>query len=353
MKTFAFTLAGLLLLAPCVAHAQQAPAANSQAVNDAAKARLAEGLRLYKAKRYDRAQAAFLQAYALTKSPPVLLVLGLTTLKLGKPLDALHQLEQFKRDAKDITPEQKKRADTAILEAKSQLGAIEVTAPEGTEVSIDGASAGRAPFAAAIDVLPGKHTVSSGGEQKTVDVKVQGIAKTTLGAPSRAASPPTVVEPSPFDTPSSSSPAAPSPPGFFSPPDSMAPVYVAGALGVASLTVAIILGGVGANADRNVSNAQDALARNGKSTAACGVVGVGMDPTVGQTCASLASAQKTQDDVKTPFVVSLAAGAGLSAFALGWYFFAPKAGASSEKTTPEVTPMVSPNGAGLRVRVAF
>src|SRR4051812_33757737 len=120
-----------VLLAPSLARAAPpeassatSPGTADAARNDAARARLAEGLRLYKQRRYDKAQAAFLQAYALTKTPPVLLVLGLTTLKLGRPLDALRQLEQFQREAKDPTPEQRSRAAKGILEAKSQLGAI-------------------------------------------------------------------------------------------------------------------------------------------------------------------------------------------------------------------------------------
>ena len=353
MKNVVLLALALSVVAPVVAHAEP-PA--SPAVADAARARLAEGLRLYKQKRYDKAQAAFLQAYALTKSPPVLLVLGLTTSKLGKPLEALRQLEQFQREAKDPTPEQKTRAANAIAEAKAQLGAIEITAPEGTDIAIDGEKAGRAPFAAGVAVLPGKHTVSAGGETKTVEVNAQGVAKATLGASSRAAPPPSAVVENSNETPPVDRPPPPprEAPGFFSPPDSMAPVYAAGAVGVASLTVAVVLGGIGANADRNVSNANDALTRKNKSPGACTVAGVGADPSIGQTCASLASAHKTQDDVKAPFVVALAAGAGTTAFALGWYLFAPKAGADgADVKRLEVTPVVSPTGAGMRIRVVF
>jgi hypothetical protein len=109
-------------------------------------------------------------------------------------------------------------------------------------------------------------------------------------------------------------------PGTFAPPASVAPVYVAGVIGLGGLTTAIILRGIGANADRNVSAANDALARNGKSEAACAT-----DATLASTCAALHSGERVASSLKTPFVASLAVGIGASLVALGWYFFAPKA----------------------------
>ncbi|MDB4940841.1 MAG: Thiol-disulfide isomerase [Labilithrix sp.] len=344
----------LSLLVPVAAQAAPtAPTslARDPAVTEAARARIAEGLRLYSKKRYDKAQAAFLQAYALTKDPAVLLVLGLTTIKLRRPLEALRYLEQFTKEARGPTAEQSARAAKGIADARSTLGALEIAAPDGAEIAVDGEPAGRAPLAAPIDVLPGRHevtaTTAAGTRTEAVDVKVRSLAKVRLGTARAAAtsSPPAVAE-APDAVPEKPAPR-PAAPGLLSPPESMLPVHLAGAVGVAALTTAIVLAGMGTNADRNLETATDALARNGKSLTACGGA---FDATIAATCRTARSAAQTSADVQGPFVASLAVGAGATAFALGWYLFASK---SDVRDAPHVAPAISTDGAGLRVIGTF
>lgn len=347
---------GILLLAMAASlPALAAPPETSPAVTEAARARVKEGIALYGKKKYDRAHAAFLQAYALSKNTTLLINLGLTSLKLGHPLQAAGFFNRFVKEAKDATPEQKARADKGLADARMALGAIDVMAPEGAEISVDGEVVGRAPLGGPIDVLPGRHEVTStttaGTKSETVTVGLGAIAKARLGAQGRAAPPPNaVLEPehgSSRPTPAAATPGASADEsassGIFAPPATAWPVYAIGAVGIVSFTTAIVLGGIGANADHNVTNASDALARNGKGPESC----LAPDPAIAATCSTLASGKRTSSDVKAPFAATLAVGAGATLFALGWYFFAPKATATTSKDSPSavrVTPLVSPVG---------
>jgi hypothetical protein len=353
----------------------RAPATNpesSPAVADAARARFNEGVKLYGRKKYEQAMAAFLQAHALTKNPAVLINLGLTSLKLGSPLEAKRYFDKFQKEAKDPTPDQRSRVQTGITEARRSLGAVDVTAPEGAEVSVDGEPAGRAPLASPVDVLPGRHDVSStttsGTKAETVTVSVGATVKVRLAAQRPSAPPNAVLEPE--RGPSGGAPggatqgiASSSAEGtttsMFTPPETSWPVYVAGAIGLASFTAAIVLGGIGANADRNTESATAALLRNGKSPDSCNDPASAGDPTISGTCSTLRSGQRTSDDTKQPLLVTLAVGAGTTVFALGWYFLAPKARVATEAMRSplgplRMTPVVGPRGEpGARLDVTF
>lgn len=354
--------AGILLLAMTVSRgAFAAPPEQSPAAAEAARARVKEGISLYGKKKYDRAYAAFLQAYALTKHTTILINLGVTALKLGHPREAAGYFDRFLREAKDATTEQKTRADKGLADARQALGAIQVTAHEGAEISVDGEPVGRAPLLAPIDVLPGRHEVTStttaGTKSETVSVAQGAIAKVHLAAQGRPAAPPNAVL-EPERATSGSAPAAAaapasdehSEPGMFAPPTTAWPTYALGALGLVSFTSAIVLGGIGANADHNVRNATDALARNGKGPESC----VAPEATIAATCSTLASGQRTSSNVKTPLVATLAVGAGASLFAIGWYFFAPKAQSAERHGAARLTPILGPRGEpGASFEVGF
>lgn len=332
MKRWAIAL-GLLLLAGTARAAPPDEHAGA-AVTEAAKARFNEGVKLYAKKRYDRALAAFLQAYALTKNPAILFNLGQTSLKLGDPLRALRSFEQFLKDAPNAPPDQRTRAQTGITESRRALGSIEVTAPDGADIAVDGEPVGRAPLAAPIPALPGEHavtiTTASGAKLANVDVKAGMTARLKLAA-AGPPPPPGAVSEAPPPTSDETRPerptapprkeSPPEEPGFFAPPSTMAPVYVSGVVGVGALSAAIIFHGIGANADRNIAVSSDALARNGKDASACGA---DTDAATQSACASLARGERIAADTRTPFLGTLVVGLGATAFALGWYFLAPK-----------------------------
>ena len=341
MKRRALGLLVLVLHAGVAQAAPRAPAASAAAddhgaaaaATEAAKARFDEGVKHYAKKRYDRALAAFLQAYALTHNPAILFNLGISSVKVGDPLHAVKYFEQFLRDASTATPEQRARAEAAIARAKESLGSIEIIAPDGAEIAVDGEPVGRAPLQGPVTALAGDHavtiTTAAGGKLANVEVKAGMVARVKLS--SGASSPPpnevsgdtseTVDETAPKRPPPPPSEPVDTTPGLFAPPASIIPVYVAGAIGIGAISAAIILKGISANADRNISVGLDALARNGKDVSACTGTETG---SLSITCSSLRSALRGQASSKGPFIATLVIGAGSTLFALGWYMFAPK-----------------------------
>lgn len=189
---------------------------------------------------------------------------------------------------------------------------------------------------------------------KTESVDVAKGAKVAI----RLVPPRVAARPAPVATPKAEG-QPPEPPGFFSPPDVVAPVYVAGAVGIVGFTAAIVLNGIRVNADRNASTATEALVRGNKDPAACGDAGAtAADPTIAGACSTLRESDRITKQTNDPFTASLWIGVGATAAALAWYFIAPKPGAPSPTTGSlrgpvHVAPLVGPGGVGASVFGAF
>lgn len=362
------TLAALLLTtvtpalsAPREPASPASPASADAAFDEAAQARVAEGTKLYQRKKYDRALAAFLQAYTLSRDPTLLLSMGISALRMNDPLQAVKLFEKFLHEAPGAPEDQKERARAQITKARRSLGRIEIVAPEGAQLAVDDAPVGRAPLAAAIDVLPGKHVVSSTFEgstkTETVNVSAMELARARLGTatpatPAAPASPrtpaPATVAP-PVAEPGPPPLAAPKDsPGLFSAPETPAPAYVATAIGLTALTTAIVLHGMGVNADRNVAVGRETLARSGNDASAC----ADPDAAIAPTCASIADARQESSSLATPALVAAGAGAGATLFALAWWMFATKE-IDPAKTGARPSPSVSVSSGGAQLRVRF
>ncbi len=194
----------VLALAPA---ALGAPAfAQNDATTSDARERFKEGVRYYEAGQYERARASFLQAYALKKHPDVLFNLANSCLKSGHPHEAEHYFSQWLRDGDGITPQKRADAEKGRDEARAKLGRIDLLAPTGTIVTIDGepATAGESVY-----VEPGAHVVkfrgNDGTDQSTSIAVLAGQAKSASYG--KAAPAPT---PLPVDT--TPHPPAPPPP---------------------------------------------------------------------------------------------------------------------------------------------
>lgn len=129
-----------------------------------ARVRFQEGVELFDKGQYDRARAAFLQAWALKKHPAVLLNLAESCLKSNHPGEAARWFSKYAREATDITPAQKAQAERGLAEARKRDGRLDVLATAGTEITVDDERAGSAPLAEPYDVDPGAHVVRVKGE---------------------------------------------------------------------------------------------------------------------------------------------------------------------------------------------
>jgi hypothetical protein len=177
-----------------------------------ARARFKEGVEFYDKGQYDQARAAFLQAYALKKHPAVLLNLAWSCLKSGHALEAERYFKQFLSEGKEITDKQRADANEGLAQSHTKLGRIEIAAPTGTEVTIDGERVGTAPISDFVAVEAGAHTVKfkgPDGATETSSVSLMGGEKVVARFTKTSAPPP---PPPPSSPPAPAAESAPSPP---------------------------------------------------------------------------------------------------------------------------------------------
>lgn len=151
----------LTAMTPAVALAQEAMTERE------AQARFEEGLVRVRAGNFEGARVSFLQAYAVLQKPSILWNLALAEEKTGNVLSALGHFKHFAR----VAPggDDRSVAEKHIGELMGQTGHIDIAAPTGAQVVLDGSPAGTAPLGDAIDVLPGKHRVEAQTPQGTRD----------------------------------------------------------------------------------------------------------------------------------------------------------------------------------------
>jgi len=188
--------------------------AQDEASTKAARARFQEGVQYYDKGQYESARAAFLQAYALRKHPAVLLNLAQSDLKSGHTMEAIKYFQQYLREATQATPAQRSDAEKGLAEARTKIGRLEISAPTGSEITVDGAVVGTAPLADPIDVEPGTHMIRAKMSDGTTDTKSATPSagdklRILFSSTEKPAAPPPVLAPPPTETtppPSSSTP---------------------------------------------------------------------------------------------------------------------------------------------------
>ena len=221
-----------------VSHAQGAPPPGD-AVTEIARQRYQEGVKDFDSGKWEEARGAFLQAYALKRSPAILLNLGLSELRAGKyHEDAGNHLQQFLREVPGASPDQRATAEKGIADVKRHSGMLVVVVDaNGADVSLDGATVGRSPIGDPVFVKPGKHTVFAVYQGKSsasiVEVKTGATVTATLALGVAGAPAPVVVTPP--STPAIAPPGSGLPPGMMGPgtaPTTPAPVTPAAPPGV-------------------------------------------------------------------------------------------------------------------------
>jgi len=161
-------VAALAAAAPSVA------AADDKAVREA-QARFEEGLKRVKASDFESARMSFVQAYVVLHKPEILWNLALSEEKSGHPLDGLAHFKEFAKEVPDDAD--RGRAQKHIDALMAQTGHIEVQAPAGTSLTLDGAtSIGTAPLTGTLDVTPGHHVVEGKLADGTKALGVEAVA---------------------------------------------------------------------------------------------------------------------------------------------------------------------------------
>jgi len=386
MKPRPLALSLLLAFTPaaCAAPAWAQSSAEDP-ITSMARSRFKEGVEFYDKFQYEQARAAFLQAYALKKHPAVLLNLAWSCLKSGHALEAERYFKQFLAEGKDITDKQRSDANEGVTQAHSKIGRIEVSAPAGTEVTIDGDRVGSAPLPEPVAVEPGAHTLTFKGPDsatETQSVTVLGgekaVARFTKGGAAAvgAGAPPGTPSSPPAGTPPTASTSATPPPeeapgagehppaketphheaakkGPLAPPANMVPVIVG-----------IILTGAGIGVAIAMNNSKQSAQTQANSTAQNVVAHMDTCPaspnsTVPGLVAVCNQYQADINDVNSDATIGNLA-IGFAAAALAGtliYWLASDKGdedsASGATTKPVVVPMFGRAAGGLSISGGF
>jgi hypothetical protein len=141
----------------------------------AARERFKEGVTYFDQKQYEKARAAFVQAYALKKHPAVLLNLAQSELRSNHERDAAQHFATYLREATEASPPERDAAQAGLTSAKAAIGELTLTTDSDADVSVDGAPQGTAPLPGALYLDPGPHTlqVKKGDRVVTQSVTVK------------------------------------------------------------------------------------------------------------------------------------------------------------------------------------
>lgn len=177
------TLAGAiaaLLLVPAAASAQSSSGggASPTAIREAEQ-RFEEGKTLFSQRRYADARLKFEQACAVHRTVNCPKNLGLAEFELGQYVEATTHLREFLQgvrvsgpaaaglDADGVAAIQKK-----YTEAFMHCGHLEVSAPAGARIIVEGRNLGTAPLSGTVDVSAGEHTVEAHTDRGLLQQKV-------------------------------------------------------------------------------------------------------------------------------------------------------------------------------------
>ncbi|WP_437719796.1 hypothetical protein [Sorangium sp. So ce861] len=176
--------------APALAQSEVAPAAapeaspgaGAQRAQDAA-VRQREASRLYdqgvkaaNAGKWEKARQFILESFQLEPTAAKAANLGAVELRAGKPRDAAEHLAFFLREAQEIRPRDRDKAEGMLAEAKAKIGTVTVQVEAGAEVLVDGQPVGTAPLDRPVFVEPGSRRFEArkpGTGSATQELQVQ------------------------------------------------------------------------------------------------------------------------------------------------------------------------------------
>jgi hypothetical protein len=166
-----------LLFVLAAAAAPMAISTPARAADDAmiqmARERFQEGVKYYDEKQYEKARAAFLQAYALKRHPAVLLNLAQSELRSGHEADAAKHFVTYLREHKEASALERQEAEKGLAAAKAKVGEITLNVDtDGAEIYVDGQPEGRSPLSGPIYLEPGQHTIEARREGKVGSANV-------------------------------------------------------------------------------------------------------------------------------------------------------------------------------------
>jgi hypothetical protein len=126
-----------------------------------ARDRLDEGSALYRKGDYQGALRKFEEARSLYPSAKIYFNLGQALNRLGRTAAAVDAFEKFLAEAPDAVPERRRDAEQLLNELRPKIGFLKVLAEAGSEIAVDGRTAGTAPLRRTIPLDPGTHQITA------------------------------------------------------------------------------------------------------------------------------------------------------------------------------------------------
>ena len=187
-------IATLALLAPAsVAYAQAA--GSQEAVRDAGK-HFQRGVALFNEADYAGALAEFRRANELAPNAAVLYNIGQTQFQLRSYAAALGSFERYVAEA-GANAEHRTEAQTAIETLRARVGKIDVTAPDGSEITIDDEVVGKTPIPPVLAAVGKRKVIATkdgrSSPPRFVEVSAGEVVKTELRVEESAPSNPSTV----------------------------------------------------------------------------------------------------------------------------------------------------------------
>jgi hypothetical protein len=312
-----------------------------------ASALVVQGVALYKDHKYGAARDAFAQAYVLDPQPGTLLNLALSELKADEPVQAAHDFREYLRHTDEPQPKLDSVKTTYLPLAESQIARLDIYAPEGAAIAVDGQPQAATllgddgePLAdgrsLSMAVRSGEHEIRV-SQGALVEVKrVAARGGEVMGVHFQRVADALLAEPPPrSEGPTASASSAPAQP--------MAKWIAVGALGSGALVAAGL--GIGFSmAARNQASSSQAL-RSTVDPAGTGSACFGI---ASGACASLGDDVQAARRNSTLSTASYAAAGALGAASLAtWMLWRP--GSEPGPKSAFLVPTVTPRGAGLLV----
>lgn len=142
-----------------------------------ARERFKEGVQYFDLKQYDKARAAFLQAYALKRHPAVLLNLAQSELRSQYEADAAKHFSQYLREQNEGTGSEKESAESGLMAAKAHAAELKLSIDEdGAQITIDGVAEGLSPLPGPIYLKPGTRMIVARKEGREASLQLNALA---------------------------------------------------------------------------------------------------------------------------------------------------------------------------------
>lgn len=323
-------------LAPRLAQAQPTPSSALSPDEDRRRALYQQGKDAIKAQRWVDAKTRLGEAWAIRPSHDVALALSQAEFNLEYfPESAEHLAYYFRNVSAKENENNLANAKLAFEAVKAKVCTVQLSAPKGAEVLLDGKAIGTAPLEASIFVKPGRRVFEARSGERKAEQELQAVAGKEQSV---ALSFPEALQAAPAPSSIAVEAGLPDVPKPATAARSMVPVYIGAGLTAVGLGVGI---GFALAAGSDHDDIDAFKEKNGPSGCSDGTAAA-------DDCAAQRDAAQARDRHLTYEVIGFSV-AGAALVGTATYFFWPESNAATgaARGALKVSGGASPDGASL------